>query len=133
MSHSVVLHTKVKVSQLAEEAMEGLPRRDRRLLDHLLRRLRRNSLFKVFQIPAKSETKSAFVKGRAWLHALDSAVALFRLKGAVLELVDLLTTQTYKIVWLEFVVVREMEQKQQHMRTLKQAMGPNDRYRYRPA
>jgi len=132
MSHNVILHTKVEISHQAKSAMGDLPRRDRRLLKCLLRRLRNNSLFKVFQIPAKPETQSEFVKGRAWLHTLHSSVAIFKLKGAVLHLVDLLLeVQEYKIMWLEFVVIREMNNKYQHKQSLRYQSVPDDRYKYR--
>jgi len=131
MSHNVIAHTNVKVSHQAKKAMGDLPRRDHRLLSHLLKRLQRNSIFKVFQIPAKSETKSAFVKGQAWLHTLHSAVAIFRLKEAAIELVDVLVNLAeYKVVWLELVVIREMEKYHQRLRALTMKIVPNDRYRY---
>lgn len=111
--------------------MGDLPRRDYRLLCHLLKRLQRNSIFKVFQIPAKPETKSAFVKGQAWLHTLHSAVAIFRLKEAAIELVEILVNLAdFKVVWLELVVVREMEKHHQHWQALTMKIVPNNRYRY---
>jgi hypothetical protein len=118
MSHKVVKHTKIEISQDAESAMGDLPRRDRRLMRHLLKRVKRQSIFKVLQTPSLPATQTAFVKGELWLHALDSAIAFFRLEKAVLRLIGIISrAELYRlsevIRTIEKLVIWEMEQQWQ--------------------
>lgn len=118
MSHNVVKHTKVEISLEAQDAMGGLPRRDRRLMKHLLKRVRSQSLFKVLQTPSLPETQTAFVRGELWIHALETAIAFFRLEGAVLRLIAIigraeLRWMTDLIRAIEQLVIWEMEEQWQ--------------------
>lgn len=115
MSHNVIKHTKIEISHEAKEAMGDLPRRDRRLIGHLLKRVKRQSIFKTLQTPALPRTQTAFVQGELWLHALETAIAFFRFEGAVLRLIAIIGRAELRwmseiIRAIEEIVIWEMEE-----------------------